>query len=98
MRSHETNQKKQHKKAEQIVSGLELPRDLFLGMPVLSMEGNRLLCIENHRGIVRYTSEMIVVAARYYSIQISGRQLLIPRFTKDFVEITGYMENISFLI
>lgn len=68
-----------------------------MGLPILAMEGNRSLCITNHRGLVRYGHEMIVVAARNGSIQISGRELQIPKFTRDVIEIRGYLEGVTFL-
>lgn len=85
-------------RAEQVVEKFELPKDLFLGMPLLSMEGNRSLCITNHRGIVKYSQETIIVAARAYGVEITGRSLTIPRFTKELVEITGYMESVTFRV
>ena len=77
---------------------LGLPRDLFLGMPVLSLQGNRFLCIENHRGILQAGREKIVVAAKPWGIEVAGRELSIVRFTKDSMEITGYLERRSFLL
>ena len=77
---------------------LELPRDLFLGMPVLSLQGNRFLCIENHRGILQAGRGKNLVAAKPWSIEVTGRELSIQRFTKDYMEITGYMEHIFFLL
>ena len=79
------------------IDTLELPKDIFCGLPLLSMEGNRSLCITNHRGIVRYSREKIVIATRNGSIEIAGRELLIPKFTKDIIEIRGYLEGVTFL-
>ena len=45
---------------------MELPKDIFLGMPLLSMEGNRTLCIVNHRGIIKYCPEVIGIATQSY--------------------------------
>ena len=98
MKSHNSNQKKNRDGAEQIVEKFELPKDLFLGMPILSMEGNRTLCIANHRGIVKYSRQSIIVAGRSYGIEITGRELAIPRFTKEMIEITGYMKSVTFLL
>ena len=80
-----------------VIDTLELPKDIFCGLPLLSMEGNRSLCITNHRGIVRYSREKIVFATRNGSIEIAGRELLIPKFTKDIIEIRGYLEGVTFL-
>ena len=80
-----------------VIDTLELPKDIFGGLPLLSMEGNRSLCITNHRGIVRYSRDKIVIATRNGSIEIAGRELLIPKFTRDIVEIRGYLEGVTFL-
>ena len=80
-----------------VIDTLELPKDIFCGLPLLSMEGNRSLWITNHRGIMRYSREKIVIATRNGSIEIAGRELLIPKFTKDIIEIRGYLEGVTFL-
>lgn len=55
------------------------------------------MCIMNHRGLVCYKNDKIIVATRSGSIQITGRELNIPEFTGDVVEIRGYLEGIVFL-
>lgn len=103
MKSHASkanNEQKKNKNAYEmntVIDTLELPKDIFCGLPLLSMEGNRSLCITNHRGIVRYSREKIVIATRKGSIEIAGRELLIPKFTKDIIEIRGYLEGVTFL-
>lgn len=103
MKSHASkanNEQKKNKNAYEmntVIDTLELPKDIFCGLPLLSMEGNRSLCITNHRGIVRYSREKIVIATRNGNIEIAGRELLIPKFTKDIIEIRGYLEGVTFL-
>ena len=103
MKSHASkanNEQKKNKNAYEmntVIDTLELPKDIFCGLPLLSMEGNRSLCITNHRGIVRYSREKIVIATRNGSIEIAGREHLIPKFTKDIIEIRGYLEGVTFL-
>jgi sporulation protein YqfC len=98
MKSRLSNPNPEIKKSERIVTSLALPKDLFLGMPLLSLEGNRTLSIANHRGIVRYSGEAIVVATRTYSIEITGRSLVILRFSREMIEITGVVKSVSFLL
>lgn len=97
MKSSGENQKKKNREPEQIVDLFQLPRDLFLGMPLLSLAGNRSLCITNHRGLRQYSSEKIVVTAKNFAIQITGRNLYIPSFTEAQIDITGYFEGIVFI-
>lgn len=97
MKSH-SNPNRERSKKEELVERMQLPKDLFLGMPLLSMEGNRSLCIVNHRGIVQYCPECIVIAAKMYHIRITGRNLSILRFSSEIVEIEGIIEEIVFLL
>ena len=103
MKSHAINSKqnvKKHKHNEanhSVIDTLELPKDLLMGLPLISMEGNRSMCVMHHRGLVCYTHDKIIVATRTGSIQITGRELNIPEFTSDIVEIRGYLEGIVFL-
>ena len=103
MKSHAINSKqnvKKHKHNEAnhyVIDTLEPPKDLLMGLPLISMEGNRSMCVMNHRGLVCYKNDKIIVATRTGSIQITGRELNIPEFTSDIVEIRGYLEGIVFL-
>lgn len=103
MKSHAINSKqnvKKHNRDEanhSVIDTLELPKDLLMGLPIISMEGNRSMCIMNHRGLVCYKNDKIIVATRSGSIQITGKELNIPEFTGDVVEIRGYLKGIVFL-
>ena len=87
MKSHKSNPNHPKLKTERMVEELELPKDLFLGMPLLPMEGNRTLCITNHRGIIRYSHETIVVASRSYGIEVTGRELMIHVLHRIFLKL-----------
>ena len=70
MKSHAINSKqnvKKHNRDEanhSVIDTLELPKDLLMGLPLISMEGNRSMCIMNHRGLVCDKNDEIVVATR----------------------------------
>ena len=79
MKSHAINSKqnvKKHNRDEanhSVIDTRELPKDLLMGLPIISMEGNRSMCVMNHRGLVCYKNDKIIVATRTGSIQITGR-------------------------
>ena len=101
MKSHAINSKqnvKKHNRDEanhSVIDTLELPKDLLMGLPLISMEGNRSMCIMNHRGLVCYKNDKIIVATRSGSIQITGRELNIPEFTGDVVEISAFFDTLK---
>ena len=46
----------------ELADKLELPEDVLLGSAKLTVTGGRSAVIENHRGVLEYTAERIVVA------------------------------------
>lgn len=79
-----------------IIESLDLPQDLFLGFPCISFTGNRELYISNHRGILSYETESIVILAKPFQIHIHGRGLIIETYSKDEVLIKGYIHSMEF--
>ena len=92
MRSQDQNQ--EHK----IIERLELPQDIILGVPLLSMQGNAELMIENHRGLLQYDSDEIRVRTKTFTVQVTGRKLTIQEYRKDVLIIRGWIERMQFLV
>ena len=63
--------------ANKLIESLDLPQDIFLGLPVLSMMGNRELYLSNHRGILSYGQEEMTLLAKDIQIQVRGKGLKI---------------------
>lgn len=80
-----------------IINALDLPQDLFLGLPNISLSGNIEVYISNHRGILSYDEEIINVLVKDFQIQIRGRGLSIFSYTKDDLTIRGYIRSVEFL-
>ena len=80
-----------------IIQGLDLPQDLFLGLPNISLNGNTEVYISNHRGLLSYDEEMTNVLVKDHQIQIKGRGLSIFAYTKVDITIRGYIRSLEFL-
>lgn len=80
-----------------IVTTLDLPQDLFLGLANLSLSGNRELYISNHRGILSYGQEEMVILVKDYQIQIKGKALCITSYSKEELMIQGYIRSLEFV-
>lgn len=80
-----------------IISTLDLPKDLFLGMCNLAFSGNREVYISNHRGILSYGQEEIIILAKEQQIQIKGKALYISSYTKEELTIQGYIRSMEFV-
>jgi len=80
-----------------IITTLDLPQDLFLGLPNISLCGNREIYISNHRGILSYGQEEMVILVKDYQIQIKGKALCIISYTKEELTIQGYIHSMEFI-
>lgn len=86
---------RKHVNRESIINTLELPKDLFLGVPVFTLTGDGELVIENHRGIQLYSQEQIIVRSRHFMIRVDGQNLFIESYSADGMMIHGKIENIG---
>ena len=77
-----------------MIHTLDLPRDLFLGEPIFTMNGDGELLIENHKGILQYGLSEIMVSSNSFPIQITGNNLYIEYYTADTLKICGKITQI----
>ena len=80
-----------------IISTLDLPKDLFLGLSEISLAGNREIYVSNHRGILSYGHEEIVILIKEYQIQIKGKNLSIVSYSKEDLTVSGYISSLEFV-
>ena len=83
-------------KKEKIADYCELPKDVVLGAPILSMVGNRQVQIENFKSILEYTEERIQIQCKNYILCILGKRLLISFYTREELSICGKIDEIKF--
>ena len=79
-----------------ITDAAGMPKDVLLGVPMLSIAGQSEACIENYRGILEYTDKLIRVQTKLGKIHIIGRNLQIEFYTNDEMKIVGHITMIEF--
>ena len=82
---------------KKIISTLDLPEDLFLGLPNISLLGNHEVYISNHRGILSYGEKEMIIFIKDYQIQIKGQGLNITFYSKDELSIQGHILSLEFI-
>lgn len=75
---------------------LKLPNDILVGAPILTANGRNQLCIENYKGIIEYTGDIIKVQTKLGKICIEGSNLNIDYFTNDEMRISGCIFTIRY--
>ena len=72
-------------KIKKIADSFELPKDIVLGIPIVTCYGSDQMTIENHKGILEFNDKYINVRALDCTIKITGRNLEIKEFAKDII-------------
>lgn len=76
---------------------LELPKDIVLDLPKITMIGNLQIYIENHKGIIEYSKERIRINTRRGVIRIIGKNMYIRTIITEEIIIVGEIETIEFI-
>ncbi|MTI70884.1 MAG: sporulation protein YqfC [Firmicutes bacterium] len=75
---------------------LELPKDIMLDLPRITMIGNLQLYIENHKGIIEYNKQRIRINTKDGIIRIIGKNLVIKTIVTEEILITGEIDQVEF--
>ena len=73
-----------------------LPKDVVLGMPILTITGQLELNLENYRGILEYTDTLIRIKTKIGQIKVSGTGLNVEYYTNDEMKVTGKITAIEY--
>lgn len=79
---------------ENLVTSLEIPRDLALKETVITVTGRHQVSVCNYRSIVRYEKEEIVLLTFRGRLVIQGKKLQIPVYTPEEMYIQGVITEI----
>ncbi len=75
---------------------MNVPEDIVFGALVLLVTGNKEAEIQNYRGILEYTDEIIIVQGKKQVLIIRGRNLLIEYFTNESMKVMGEIDTIEY--
>lgn len=75
---------------------LELPADLVMDLPRLTMLGNQQVLLENHRGIVEYTPSVIRINLNNGVMIVKGKNMALGNLQMEQILIEGTVEEIRY--
>lgn len=94
----EKDKLKSTEKIKRTVTGmLELPKEIVLNQPLISLVGNDELHLENYKGVIEYTEEKIRLNTSTGILKIEGRKLLLKQITAENVTITGIIDKLEYI-
>lgn len=81
---------------EKFTELLELPKEIVLNMPKLTMLGNGDLIIENYKGIIEYDEDVVRVNTTAGIIKVQGVEIYIKEITAENIMIYGNILSLEF--
>ena len=77
---------------------MNLPREVLLNLPLITISGKDEILIENHKGIISADETLLKVKSTCGIIKLEGENLYIKEISPDFVKVAGKLEKLEFLI
>lgn len=79
------------------VDRLDLPAEVLIDMPKVSVTAGARVVVENHKGLMDYGTEQVLVAGGRQSVKISGANLELRAMTAEALLVTGEIFQIEFI-
>lgn len=83
-------------KIERISEKLDLPKDVILNLPKITIVGNEEITIENHKGIILFERNIIKINTKVKIINIEGDDFEILYIGDSTITISGKFKLISY--
>jgi sporulation protein YqfC len=74
---------------EDIAERFDLPAETAAGLPRITITGDSRVLIENHKGLLEYSDELIQVSGGRVRVRISGQGLLLRAMDGEMLLISG---------
>ena len=75
--------------AESAIKRLNLPGEILAGELKLSVTGGKRALLENHRGILSFDREQIILATQKGRVQLRGENLYLAEMCEDWLVVCG---------
>jgi sporulation protein YqfC len=82
---------------DKLAKMLEIPDEVFSDRPKITTVGRREVFVENYKGIIEFTNEIIRINSGHGIIRITGKNMKIREITNEDIIIYGDIDNIDYL-
>ncbi|MCL1936698.1 MAG: sporulation protein YqfC [Defluviitaleaceae bacterium] len=90
----EKNKEKNLKK--NIAAMFELPKDIMLNLPYVSIIGNEEILLQNHKGLIEYSKNVVRIKTTIGIFTANGEDLYISKMTNEYINILGKIKNCGY--
>lgn len=81
---------------QRLAGAFDLPMEVLLDLSRIVLIGNTQAFIENHRGIMEYSPDKIVIACSKGQVAIFGENLLVKCILPEEIELAGRITSVVF--
>lgn len=76
---------------------LEIPKDLIMDLPKVTLIGRNEFYLENHRGIIEFSSQRIRINLSRGFLELQGENLEIKALMPDEMKVWGEIRSIKYI-
>lgn len=80
--------------ANRLLRKVDLPTEVIPGQLLIEILGNCRVLIENHRGVIRYSTTEISIKTQHGKVCVQGKEMILEQMSKYRVIITGCIFNV----
>jgi len=80
---------------KKIADLFDLPPDVIMDLPRITLIGSLQLYVENHKGITLYEKEKIIILVQGGALTVEGTELQLKTVYTDDIYIEGTIRNLS---
>ncbi|KZZ85978.1 MULTISPECIES: sporulation protein YqfC [Bacillaceae] len=83
--------------ADWITKTIELPPDVMMDLPRITMVGQIHIYIENHRGLLKFSDQEIRLLLKQGQLLIKGKSFVIRTILPEEIMLEGKIEQVHYL-
>lgn len=76
----------------------ELPKEILLDLPRVTLVGNVQMYVQNHKGVVEYTDKVIRISISGGELVIKGEGLTIKNIYSEEIFIEGLINYLDYAV
>ncbi len=81
---------------EAVSEKMKLSSNILAGAPIITVIGQTELSIENYKGIIEYTGDLLRIQTKTGRIHIEGKNLVIRCYSEDAMKVSGFISLIQY--
>lgn len=88
--------RRKHNRIESIAELFEIPDDLIFDLPRMTLLGNKQLLIENHKGIIEYTTQIVRIRLKQGVVIVVGSNLSLGSLQVEQILVEGLIQSLRY--